>query len=76
MSECRWSEGLSGSYCQTHFAYTEDMGVCHVADLIARAEKAEAAIKRVRELWTTCSCDRCTTNHLAILRALDGGDDE
>ena len=38
--------------------------------LLARAEQAEAAIARVRELWTTCSCDRCTTNHLAILRAL------
>ena len=49
MSECRWNEGLSGSYCQTHFAYTEDMGVCHVADLIERAERAEAAIKRVRD---------------------------
>ena len=38
----------------------------------------DAAIKRVRELWATCSCDRCTTNHLAILRALavDGDSDE
>jgi hypothetical protein len=44
----------------------------------ARALDAEAAIQRVRELWTTCSCDRCTTNHLAILRALavDGDSDE
>lgn len=38
----------------------------------------DATIQRVRELWTTCSCDRCTTNHLAILRALavDGDSDE
>ena len=75
MSECRWNEGLSGSYCQTHFAYTEDMGVCHVADLIERAERAEAAIKRVREIqpipvgdfahsgWNACLA--------AVLRALD-----
>ena len=40
-------------------------------ELAKKLADREAAIRRVRKLWTTCSCDRCTTNHLAILRALD-----
>lgn len=46
-----------------------------IAELKAERDVLREQIQRVRELWTTCSCDRCTTNHLAILRALDGPDE-
>ena len=103
MSECRVVQTVYGSVarweCDTHgVAAPRDATRCKVgrqqdreADLIARAEKAEAAAQRVRELHEKHDCSRhehsyCGNDGICrwclgeypcpTIRALDGDGDE
>ena len=47
-----------------------------VLDAREQRDTANAQVQAVRDQWARCECDRCKSNHTAILHILDGGESD